>query len=91
VLPCLKQDQSGHNERRNTLHTQVKRKIAIAFAMGMITTGIVSFALIALNVGFSQQFIVVWLISWGVGYVVVIPAILVLGPRLQTFVERLIP
>ncbi|MFJ4290927.1 DUF2798 domain-containing protein [Cupriavidus sp. NPDC089707] len=29
-----------------------------------------------------------WLRSWGIGYVIVIPAILLVGPRLQAHVER---
>lgn len=73
------------------MNTQLKRKIAFALAMGMVTTGIVSFAIIALNVGFSQRFAMAWLPSWGVGYAVAIPAILLIGPRLQALVDRLIP
>jgi hypothetical protein len=73
------------------MNTQLKRKIAFALSMGIVTTGIVSFALIAYNLGFSDKFALVWLSSWGVGYVVVIPAILLIGPWLQAQVDRLIP
>jgi hypothetical protein len=73
------------------MNTQLKRKIAFALSMGMVTTGIVSFVLISLNLGFSDRFALVWLRSWSVGYVMVIPAILLIGPRLQAQVDRLIP
>lgn len=73
------------------MNTQLKRKIVFALAMGIVTTGIVSFALIALNLGFSDRFALVWLRSWGVGYAIAIPAILMIGPRLQAQIDRLIP
>jgi uncharacterized membrane protein SpoIIM required for sporulation len=72
------------------MNTQLKRKIVFALVMGVVTTGIISFVLLALNLGFSKGFALTWLRSWGVGYVIVIPAILLIGPRLQTQVDRLI-
>ncbi len=72
------------------MNTQLKRKIAFALSMGIVTTGIVSFVIIALNLGISDRFAWVWLRSWGVGYAVAIPAILMIGPRLQAQVDRLI-
>ncbi|NUO85989.1 MAG: DUF2798 domain-containing protein [Cupriavidus sp.] len=70
------------------MNLELKRKIAFALAMGVITTGIISFALLALNMGFTEDFALGWLRSWGVGYVIVLPAILLVGPRLQAQVER---
>ena len=72
------------------MSTQLKRKIAFTLAMGMVTTGIISFVLLALNLGFSDDFALAWLRSWSVGYLIVIPAILLIGPRLQAQVDRLV-
>ena len=72
------------------MNTQMKRKIAFSLLMGVVTTGIISFVLLALNVGFSKEFALTWLRSWVIGYVIVIPAILLLGPRLQAQVRRLV-
>jgi Protein of unknown function (DUF2798) len=72
------------------MSTQSKRKIAFAILMGLVTTGIISFSILAINLGFSQRFLLVWLRSWAMGYVLVIPAILLIGPRVQAQVERLI-
>ena len=69
---------------------ETKRKIAFALLMGIVTTGIISFSLLALNLGFSGEFPRIWLRSWGIGYAIVIPAILLIGPRLQAQVGRLI-
>jgi hypothetical protein len=70
--------------------TQGKRKIAFALSMGIVTTGIISFVIIVLNLGFSEIFLLTWLRSWTVAYVIVIPAILLIGPRLQAQVDRFI-
>jgi hypothetical protein len=72
------------------MNTQLKRKIAFALSMGVITTGIISFVLLALNFGFSKGFAGTWLRSWSIAYLIVIPAILLIGPRLQAQVDRLI-
>jgi len=72
------------------MNTQLKRKIAFALSMGVVTTGIISFVLLALNLGFSKEFVPAWLRSWVVAYVLVVPAILAIGPRLQAKVDRLI-
>lgn len=58
--------------------------------MGIVTTGIISFTLIAVNIGFSDTFLNIWLKSWGLAYVVVIPAILILGPLIQKFVDNML-
>lgn len=71
------------------MNSQLKRKIAFALSMGIVTTGIVSFVLIAVNLGFSDRFALVWLRSWGIGYALAIPAILLIGPPLQARVDRL--
>ncbi len=67
----------------------MKQKIAFACIMGIITTGIISFTLISLNVGFTEKILNIWLRSWAMAYAVVIPAILILAPRVQVLVNRL--
>ncbi len=72
------------------MNVQVKRKIAFALLMGIVTTGIISFSLLAINLGFPEDFVATWLRSWVTAYAIVIPAILVVGPRLQAQVDRII-
>lgn len=67
-----------------------KRKILFALLMGIITTGIISFVLLAINLGFAEGFVASWLRSWGIAYVIVIPAILVIGPLLQAKIDQLL-
>jgi hypothetical protein len=67
----------------------MKQKIAFALLMGIVTTGIISFTLVAVNIGFGDRFLKVWPRSWALAYVVVIPAILIIGPQVQRVVDRL--
>lgn len=68
----------------------MKNKIAFALIMGVITTGIISFTLILINIGFTDKFIDIWFKSWGMGYCVAIPAILIIAPKIQKFVDRIL-
>lgn len=72
------------------MQTQLKRKIAFAASMGAVTTGIISFVLVGYNLGFTSHFLAVWLRSWSLGYLICIPVILLIGPRLQAQVDRLV-
>jgi hypothetical protein len=65
----------------------MKQRIAFALIMGIITTCIISFSLIAINLGFTERFLATWLRSWFMSYVIVIPAILLIAPRVQAFVD----
>lgn len=66
----------------------MKKKIAFALIMGLITTGIISFSLITINIGFSDNFLKIWTKSWALAYIIVIPAILIIGPRIQKIIDR---
>lgn len=67
----------------------LKRKVAFAMSMGIVTTGIISLVLVVMNTGMSGGFVSAWLRSWMISYLIVIPAILLVGPRLQARVDRI--
>lgn len=67
----------------------MRQRIAFAMIMGIVTTGIISFALISINIGFVANFLVIWLKSWCMSYLIVIPAILLIGPKVQKLVDDL--
>ena len=67
----------------------MKQGIATAFIMGFITTGIISFTLISINVGFIDNFFDKWLKSWMIAYIIVIPVILFIGPKVKSLVSYL--
>lgn len=72
------------------MNIQIKRRIAFALLMGIVTTGIISLLILIMNLGFSGDFVRSWLRSWAVGYAIVVPVILLVGPLLQSQVDRLI-
>ncbi|WP_228394391.1 DUF2798 domain-containing protein [Chryseobacterium glaciei] len=57
--------------------------------MGVITTGIISFTVISVNIGFKPNFLKIWSKSWGLAYVVALPTILIIAPRIQKLVDYL--
>ena len=67
----------------------MKRKVAFALIMGIITTGIISFTLISLNIGFVANFLVIWLKSWAMAYLVVVPIILMVSPVVDKLVSKM--
>lgn len=67
----------------------MKNKIAFALIMGVITTGIISFTVILVNIGLKPKFLQIWLKSWGLAYVVAVPTILIIAPFIQRLVDRL--
>ena len=66
----------------------LQQRIAFALIMGVITTGVISFAVILRNLGFREDFVHLWVRSWGFGYMVVIPALLIVAPKLQRLVDK---
>jgi hypothetical protein len=69
--------------------TIMKQKILFALIMGLITTSMISFVLIAINVGFNDKFITFWLRSWLVSYLLVVPSMLFIAPRVQVLANYL--
>ena len=58
--------------------------------MGMITTAIISFVVIAINLGFNERFLLAWLRSWSGAYVLAVSAMLLIAPRVQLLVNYLL-
>lgn len=69
----------------------MKQKIAFALIMGIATTGIISFTLITVNLGWAHLHLAVWIKSWAIAYLMVIPAILIISPAVEKLVHLLIP
>ncbi len=68
----------------------MKQKITFALIMGIVTTGIISFTLITVNLGWAHLHLTIWLKSWLIAYLIVIPAILIISPFVEKIVHLLI-
>ncbi|HEX8250151.1 MAG TPA: DUF2798 domain-containing protein [Pyrinomonadaceae bacterium] len=64
----------------------MKQKITFALLMGIVTTGLVSFTVIFANLGLAENFLKIWLKSWAIAYLIVIPAILIIAPQIERLV-----
>jgi hypothetical protein len=70
------------------MNTHLKRRVTFALLMGIVTTGIISLVFVAPDAELSARFLLLWLRAWGLGSVIVIPVILLIGPRPQAQVDR---
>ncbi len=57
--------------------------------MGLITIGIISIIHIGINRGFTHGFVWMWIKSWGISYVAVIPVILLVSPVVKRMTDYL--
>ena len=64
------------------------KRIIFSLIMGFFTTGIISFTLIVVNVGLTEKFFSIWIKSWIIAYIVVIPIILLLAPLIQKAIDN---
>jgi hypothetical protein len=55
---------------------------------GLITSTSMSFIGLALNYGFQPDFVARWLKAAATSYVVIVPILMVIVPRIQRFVMR---
>ena len=60
----------------------------ISSITGLITSTSMSFVGLALNYGFQPDFVMRWLKAAATGYVVVVPMLMTIVPRIQRFVMR---
>lgn len=77
------------NQEQLNVRKSVKQKIVFAFLMGIVTTGLISFMVIIVNLGLTETFWQVWLKSWLLAYVIVVPVILIAAPLIEQFVNFL--
>lgn len=68
---------------------KMKQKIAFALLMGIVTTGLISFTVVSVNLGFVENFLRIWLKSWAIAYLIVVPVILTIAPQIERLVGLL--
>ena len=68
----------------------MKQRIAFAAVMGLFTSSMITFAVIALNYGLQAGFFLLWIRSWVLSYALAFLAILFIGPRVKTLVDHLL-
>ena len=77
------------SEQQSIGKISIKRRIVFACLMGVVTTGLVSLTVVLINLGFTKTFWQVWLKSWSLAFLIVVPVILLASPAIQRFVDFL--
>ncbi len=69
------------------INVEKKKRVVFSLIMGLITTGIITFIIITIHFGFTEHFFMQWIKSWGIAYIVVVPAILLIATPLQNKID----
>ncbi len=72
------------------MNIHLKRKISFALIMALFTTGLISFTVLTVNLGFVNLFFQIWVKSWVIAYLIAVPSILILGPQIEKLVQQLL-
>jgi len=57
--------------------------IRFALITGLIVTSYITFTLVAVNIGFKNNFVFIWLRNWLIAYLLVVPSLLFVGPVIR--------
>jgi Protein of unknown function (DUF2798) len=60
-----------------------RQNLKFALITGMIVTSYITFTLVAINMGFKNDFIFKWFRSWFIAYILVIPSLLFIAPYIR--------
>lgn len=60
-----------------------KNNIIFAFVMALIVTSYISFILVAVNAGFNNNFIFIWLRSWLIAFAIAFISLLFVAPVIR--------
>ncbi len=74
---------------QSTIRNSLGRRVVFAFLMGIVSTGMVSFTVVLINLGLTKTFWQVWLRSWSLAFPIVVPVILIVSPTIMRSVDFL--
>ncbi|PKG42908.1 2-hydroxymuconate tautomerase family protein [Psychroflexus sp. MES1-P1E] len=60
-----------------------KPNLKFALTMAFVVTSYISFILVAINAGFDDGFMILWLRSWLIAYLLAVPSLLFLSPIIR--------
>ncbi len=67
----------------------MKHRIIFAMTMALINASIISFTLTAYNVGFPSDFLSRWAANFLIAYVIVVPSIIFVGPKVKNLIDKI--
>ena len=69
------------------MHKPSYQDVKFACIMSLVTTFVITFTLVAVNLGFTDRFIFVWLRSWFIAFVIALVSILFLAPIVRKILD----
>jgi hypothetical protein len=67
----------------------LKKRITFACTMALINASLISFVLTAYNSGFPPDFLLRWAINFLIAFCIVVPSIVLVGPRIHMLIEKI--
>ncbi|MFZ2285315.1 MAG: DUF2798 domain-containing protein [Lutibacter sp.] len=62
--------------------------LKFSLIMAFMVTSYISFTLVIVNVGFTSNFIFIWLRSWLIAFVLATPSLLLVAPLIRDKIEK---
>lgn len=75
-------------KKGNLLINRKYEVLVFALVNGVFMSGIMSFIITFLNLGFIDEFITIWLNSYWKAFLVAFPIILIITPRIRKLVNK---
>ena len=66
-----------------------KRIVFTSFCMALLMSFFMSFVMTAANAGFVDRFLMIWMRSWAIGFIVALPLAFILPPMIQKAAAKL--
>ncbi len=78
--------QIKHNSSINNqelIKNNMNSKFKFALVMAFIVTSYISFILVSINAGFREGFLLLWLRSWCIAYILAVPSLIFIPPFIK--------
>ena len=62
--------------------------LKFSLIMAFMVTSYISFTLVIVNVGFTSNFIFIWLRSWLIAFVLATPSLLLVAPLIRDKIDK---
>ena len=68
----------------------IKNRLLFSAIMALFTASIMTFIILAYNLGIIPGFLAIWFKSFLLAYFIIVPFVLIIGPLVQRFVDKLL-
>ena len=66
----------------------IKPTFKFVLITAIVVTSYITFTLVAVNVGFVQKFLFIWLRSWLIAFLLTVPSLMFVAPFVKSKLEK---